>query len=317
MRVCVTGGAGFIGSHLCERLAAEGHEVVALDSLATGSRANLTEAGDAVRLVEGDVRSEADVVRAFEGVEVVYHQAALAAVARSVEDPLEVHDVNVRGTLRVLEAARSAGVRRVIFASSSSVYGGDTTHARHEDEPQRPRSPYAATKAAGEGLMSAWQATYGLETVSLRYFNVYGPRQSPRSRYAAVVPRFVAAALAGQACVIQGDGRQTRDFTWVGDLVDALVVAARAPRAPAAGPINLGGGQSVSILELAGLVARAAGRPLETAFEAARPGDVRHSRADLARAKAALGWVPVTPLAEGLERLFAATARPTAAGGAR
>jgi nucleoside-diphosphate-sugar epimerase len=313
MRVLVTGGAGFIGSHLAERLAADGHEVLVLDNLSTGRRENL-EAGarpgtrGRLTLVEGDVRDEAALARVARGCEVVYHQAALAAVARSVEDPLEVYDVNVRGTLRVLEAARAAGVRRVVFASSASVYGDAASLPKREDQPPRPRSPYAATKAAGEGLMSAWQATYGLETVSLRFFNVYGPRQSPRSRYAAVIPAFLAAVGRGEQPVIYGDGQQTRDFTWVEDLVEGLVLAATAPDAPTAGPINLGGGQRVSIARVAELVCRALGVAAEPRFEAARPGDLRHSLADVSRAQAALGWAPTTPLAEGIARLAAAFA---------
>ena len=313
MRVLVTGGAGFIGSHLAERLAGDGHEVLVLDNLSTGSRANLEAAGGSgargrLALVEGDVRDEAVLARVTRGCEVVYHQAALAAVARSVEDPLEVYDVNVRGTLRVLEAARVARVRRVVFASSASVYGDTAALPKREDQPPRPRSPYAATKAAGEGLMSAWHATYGLETVSLRFFNVYGPRQSPRSRYAAVIPSFLAAVAHGERPLIYGDGQQTRDFTWVSDLVEALVLAATVPGAPGAGPINLGGGERVSIARVADLVCRALGARAEPRFEPERPGDLRHSLADVTRARDVLGWAPTTPLAEGIGRLAAAFA---------
>jgi len=313
MRVLVTGGAGFIASHLAERLAGDGHEVVVLDNLSTGSRANF-EAADVpgargrLALVEGDVRDEALLARVTRGCDVVYHQAALAAVARSVEDPLEVYDVNVRGTLRVLEAARGARVRRVVFASSASVYGDAAALPKREDQPPRPRSPYAATKAAGEGLMSAWHATYGLETVSLRFFNVYGPRQSPRSRYAAVIPSFLAAVARGERPVIYGDGQQTRDFTWVGDLVEALVLAATAPAAPGSGAINLGGGERVTIARVADLVCRALGVRAEPRFEPERPGDLRHSLADVTRARDLLDWAPTTPLAEGVGRLAAAYA---------
>lgn len=305
MKACVTGGAGFIGSHLVDRLLAAGHEVVVLDNLSTGSRANLEGAGARLTLLEGDLRDPAAVAAAVAGCEVVFHQAALAAVARSVDNPVEVHEVNVVGTLHLLEACRAAGVRRVVFASSSSVYGDTPTLPKREDAPLRPRSPYAATKAAGEGLMQAWHATYGLETVVLRYFNVYGPRQSPRSQYAAVVPRFVAAVRAGEAPVIYGDGQQTRDFTWVGDVVHALELAASAPGAAGAGPINLGGGERVSVLSLAQRVARAAGREVAPRHEPARAGDVRDSLADTARARALLGWVPRTSLDEGLARLVA------------
>lgn len=305
MKACVTGGAGFIGSHLVDRLLAAGHEVVVLDNLSTGTRESLGLPRPRLSLVEGDVRDPAAVAAAVAGCEVVFHQAALAAVARSVESPAEVHDVNVLGTFHVLEACRRAGVRRVVFASSSSVYGDTPMLPKREDAPLRPRSPYAATKAAAEGLMLAWQATYGLETVVLRYFNVYGPRQSPLSRYAAVVPRFVAAVRAGQAPVIYGDGQQARDFTWVGDVVHALELAATAPGAVAAGPINIGGGERVSILALAQRVARAARREVAPRHEPERPGDVRDSLADTTRARATLGWQPSTSLDEGLARLMA------------
>jgi nucleoside-diphosphate-sugar epimerase len=305
MKLCVTGGAGFIGSNLVDRLVALGHEVVVLDNLSTGRVENLADVRGRVRFVEGDLREPSEVAEAVKGCEVVFHQAALAAVARSVEQPQEVFDVNVTGTLNVLEAARSLGVRRVVFASSSSVYGDAVTLPKTESAAVRPLSPYAATKAAGEGLLAAWHATYGLETVALRYFNVYGPRQSPRSRYAAVVPKFVEAVLAGDAPVIYGDGQQTRDFTWVGDVVDALVKAAHAPGAVGAGPINLGGGERVSVLDLAQRVARAAGRTVSPRHEPSRTGDVRHSLADIRLAREALGWTPSTALDAGLARLVA------------
>lgn len=309
-RVCVTGGAGFIGSNLVDRLVALGHEVCVLDNLATGSRANLAASLEALRFVEGDLRDRAAVAEAVAGAEVVYHLGALAAVARSVENPSEVTDVNVGGTLNVLLASQAAGVRRVVFASSSSVYGDTPTLPKSEDMPVTPLSPYAATKAAGEAYLSAWHATYGLETVALRFFNVYGPRQSPRSLYAAVVPRFLAAVARGEPPVIYGDGQQTRDFTWVGDLVEACLRAADAPRAVGVGPINLGGGERISILTLAELVAQAfawKGRPRH---EPGRVGDVRHSLADIRKAATALGWSPATRLSDGLLRLARASAVP-------
>lgn len=303
MKICVTGGAGFIGSNLVDRLVADGHEVSVLDNLSTGSRANLAGVAHSLRFVEGDLRDGAAVAEALEGVEVVYHLGALAAVARSVENPTEVTDVNVGGTLNVLVAAREAGVRRVVFASSSSVYGDTPSLPKTETMPVTPLSPYAASKAAGEAYLSAWHATYGLETVALRFFNVYGPRQSPRSLYAAVVPRFLAAVARGEAPVIYGDGQQTRDFTWVGDLVEACLRAARAPGAVGVGPINIGGGERLSIATLADLVAQAfrwKGRPTH---EAARVGDVRHSLADIRKAAQALGWTPSTRLEDGVARL--------------
>lgn len=312
MKICVTGGAGFIGSNLVDRLVADGHEVSVLDNLSTGSRANLEGVAHAVRFVEGDLRDRAAVAEALEGVEVVYHLGALAAVARSVENPTEVTEVNVGGTLNVLVAAREAGVRRVVFASSSSVYGDTPSLPKTETMPVTPLSPYAASKAAGEAYLSAWHATYGLETVALRYFNVYGPRQSPRSLYAAVVPRFLAAVARGEAPVIYGDGQQTRDFTWVGDLVEACLRAARAPGAVGVGPINIGGGERLSIATLAELVAQAfrwKGRPCH---EPARVGDVRHSLADIGKAAQTLGWTPTTRLEDGVARLARAFAVPNA-----
>ena len=311
IQVCVTGGAGFIGSNLVDHLVRRGCSVTVLDNLSTGSRANLAASAGHVRFVEGDLRDRAAVAGAVAGCDAVYHLGALAAVARSVENPVEVTDVNVGGTLNVLVAARDAGVRRVVFASSSSVYGDTPTLPKVESMPMNPRSPYAASKAAGEAYLSAWHATYGLETVSLRYFNVYGPRQSPRSLYAAVVPRFLAAVAAGQPPVIYGDGEQTRDFTWVGDLVDACERAATAPTAVGVGPINIGGGERVSILALAELAAKSfrwSGRPRH---EAARVGDVRHSLADIKLAAQALGWKPTTPLRDGVAALARALAVPS------
>ncbi len=277
MKVLVTGGAGFIGSHLTDRLVADGHTVVVLDNLSTGSLGNLAAARDRIEFLEGDLRDRATVERACRGVEVVFHQAALAAVARSVENPREVTEVNVGGTLNLLVAARDAKARRVVFASSSSVYGDTPELPKTETMPFSARSPYAASKAAGEAYLSAFQASYGLETVSLRYFNVYGPRQSPRSLYAAVVPKFVDAVLRGQPPTIHGDGGQTRDFTFVGDVADALVRASTAPRA-VEGPMNVGGGRRISILDLARTVAKLVGSPVVPSR-----ADPRRRRARLAR----------------------------------
>ena len=304
MKTCVTGGAGFIGSNLVERLVADGHEVVVLDNFATGRRENLAGVVDRVDFREGDLRDRVAVQEAVEGCEVVYHQAALAAVARSVENPREVTEVNVTGTLNVLMAARDAGVRRVVFASSSSVYGDTPELPKVETMTLSPRSPYAATKAACEGFLFAFHASYGLEGVALRYFNVYGPRQSARSLYAAVVPRFVESMTAGKPCTIYGDGGQTRDFTYVGDVVEALVLAASTPRA-VEGPMNLGGGSRISILELAKTIARAVGWKGSPAFEPVRVGDVRDSLADIRRARECLLWRPTTSLAEGIGKILA------------
>ncbi|MFV1959993.1 MAG: NAD-dependent epimerase/dehydratase family protein, partial [Planctomycetota bacterium] len=293
---------------LVDRLPLDGHQVVVIDNFATGRRENLAAAGDAIRLVEGDVRDPAAVADAVGGCEVVFHQAALAAVARSIDDPAEVTDVNVGGTLNVLLQARDAGTRRVVFASSSSIYGDTPTLPKVESMPPRPRSPYAATKVAGEAYLQAFDASFGLEGVSLRYFNVYGPRQSPRSRYAAVVPLFLEAMSQGRSPTIYGDGEQTRDFSFVGDVVDAVVRAASAPGARGQVMNAGGGGRRVSILELASIIAREVGWEGEPVHEAPRAGDVRHSLADVTRAETLLGWHPSTTLEEGIRRLAASRA---------
>jgi len=303
MRVCVTGGAGFIGSHLVERLLADGHEVVVLDDLSTGRLENLGAALDRVTFVEADVRDVPRVEEAVSDCGVVYHQAALAAVARSVESPREVHDVNVTGTVNVLAAARAAGARRVVFASSSSVYGDTETLPKTLDMRTSPRSPYAAGKAAGEGYCEAFHASYGLETVALRYFNVYGPRQSPRSLYAAVIPLFIEAMTQGRGPTIYGDGGQTRDFTFVADVVDAVVRAGTAKDA-AGTVLNVGCGARISINELAREVAKATGFRGKPRYEDARTGDVRHSLACIERTREMLGWEPRTTLAEGIQAIL-------------
>ncbi len=299
MRTCVTGGAGFIGSTLVDRLVRDGHDVVVLDDLSTGRLENLAFARQHIEFIEGDLRDEATVRRAVKGCEVVFHQAALAAVARSVEKPELVTDVNVRGTVNVLVAARDAGARRVVMASSSSVYGDTPELPKHEAMTLSPRSPYAASKACGEAYFEAFQASYGLETVPLRYFNVYGLRQSPRSLYAAVVPLFVEAFSLGRQPTIYGDGEQTRDFTFIEDVVEANWKAATMPRAPE-GPMNIGGGARISINELARTIAASFGVPCEPVYEPTRVGDVRDSLADITHARTRLEWEPQTALADGI-----------------
>ena len=308
MRVCVTGGAGFIGSHLVDRLLADGQDVVVLDDLSTGRVENLGAAFERIEFIEADGREVARIEAAVAGCEVVYHQAALAAVARSIENPLEVHDVNVTGTLNVLTAARAAGARRVVFASSSSVYGDTETLPKTVSMPTSPRSPYAAGKAAGENYLAAFYASYGLETVALRYFNVYGPRQSPRSLYAAVVPLFIESMTQGRGPTIYGDGEQTRDFTYVADVVDAVVRAGTAKDAAGA-VLNVGCGDRISINDLARAIANATGFRGELHYEDARTGDVRHSLACIERTRALLGWEPRTTLAQGIESILASQGR--------
>jgi UDP-glucose 4-epimerase len=304
MRVLVTGGAGFIGSHLSEALVARGHEVRVLDDLSTGTRENLAAMKAHIEWHEGDIRDPWILARVMRGVDVVYHQAALASVGRSVRDPVGVTEINAVGTMNVLAAAQAAGVRRVLFASSSSVYGDPDVPAKHEALPLTPLSPYAATKAAGEAFLHAFHQTHGMETLSLRYFNVYGPRQRAGGPYGAVIPTFLAACEAGRALRIEGDGLQTRDFTFIGDLCEALVLVLDAPCADGRA-LNLARGQAVSVLDLVQVLSEFSGRALTVEHVPARLGDVRHSFADMTRARALLGWSAETDLRAGLESLCA------------
>jgi nucleoside-diphosphate-sugar epimerase len=297
--VLVTGGAGFIGSHLAEALAGLGAAVVVLDDLSGGSRANLESFGP-VKFVEGSLLDERLVGQCVDGCSFVFHQAALGSVPRSVEQPRLYQEVNATGTLNVLEAARRAGVRRVVFAASSSAYGGNPV-PWVESMPPLPRSPYAATKVAGEALFSAYAASYGLDTVSLRYFNIFGPRQNANSAYAAVIAAFAKALLRGERPVIYGDGGQSRDFTYVDNVVHANLLAARR-EAPLAGEVlNVGCGTRVSVNELARVVAGLLGRPeLGPVYEPERAGDIRHSFADLTRTAERLGYRPIVGFEAGL-----------------
>ena len=300
MKALVTGGAGFIGSHIVDRLVAEGHDVVVLDDLNTGFRANVHPAA---RFVEGSVADEALVRNALDGCETVFHQAAHKAVLRSVEQPLPTDLANTHGTLIVLKAAVDAGVRRFVHASSSSIYGGADHVPTHEDEPLRPRSPYAVTKLAAEHYCRVFTELYGLETVALRYFNVYGPRQRPDATYAAVIPLFVDALLDGRRPIVHGDGLQTRDFTYISDVVDANVVAASAPAEDCAGrAFNIAGGASWSLLDILAILGKLLGVDPEPEFTDPRPGDVRRSQADASAAARDLGFRCGVGMDEGLAR---------------
>jgi UDP-glucose 4-epimerase len=303
-RYLITGGAGFIGSNLAEALVKSGHPVRILDNFATGARANLAAVAGTVELLEGDLRDPAIVERAVQGIEVVFHQGALPSVARSLEDPATTHAVNATGTLTLLLAARRAGIRRVVYASSSSVYGDSPTLPKREDMPTQPKSPYAVSKLAGEQYCQVFAAALGLETVSLRYFNIFGPRQDPASPYAAVIPKFLAVMRRGGRPVIFGDGKQSRDFTYVENAVRANVLAADAPGASGE-VINVACGARVTLLELVEHLNRLLGKRLEPAFAPSRPGDVRHSQADLTRAAALLGYRPTLDFPEGLARTAA------------
>jgi UDP-glucose 4-epimerase len=301
MRALVTGGAGFIGSHLAAQLVLLGHDVRILDNLATGRRSNLMAVREDVELVEGDIQSYERVHNAVAGCDVVFHQAALPSVPRSVQDPLTSNATNVTGTLNVLLASRDAGVRRVVFASSSSIYGAEPELPAREDAAPRPISPYATAKLACEGYCRSFTEVYSLETVALRYFNVFGPRQDPRSEYAAVIPRFIAALLAGDPPTIFGDGRQSRDFTFVDDVVEANLLAMDAPGV--AGQVfNVARGERTTVAGLLEALRAVTEVSIDPQYAPGRPGEVRHSLADVSRARDVLGWEPRVDLREGLLR---------------
>jgi UDP-glucose 4-epimerase len=295
----VTGGAGFIGSHLVDRLVQGGWRVRVLDDFSSGTERNLAASRAHVELLRGDLCDAALAARAVAGADVVFHQAAIPSVPRSVAEPELTNRVNVDGTLGLLVAARAAGVRRFVFAGSCAAYGNDPRLPKREDMTPQPESPYALQKLAGEGYCTLFARLYGFETVALRYFNVYGPRQNPQSEYAAVLPRFVTACLAGRAPTIYGDGEQTRDFVFVGDVVEANLLAAQSDKAVGA-VINVAGGRRISLNELLREIQAVAGTRLEAQHAPARAGDVRHSAASLAQAEALLGYRPGTALRAGL-----------------
>ena len=278
MRYLITGGAGFIGSHLVEHLVAAGDDVTVLDDLSSGRRANLATVRGQIRFIRGSVTDLNTCRRAVERVDCVLHHAAVTSVQRSVDEPVVTHQVNATGTLNVLLAARDKGVRRVVYAGSTSAYGNPATLPNSEEHVTRPLSPYAASKLAGEDYCVACQATYGLETVVLRYFNIFGPRQDPNSQYAAVVPRFITTALAGEPPTIFGDGKQTRDFVFIANVVHANLLAARAPAADVSGQVfNIGSGKGVSVNQLWEHIRRLAGVPLAPLYTQGRAGEVRDS----------------------------------------
>jgi nucleoside-diphosphate-sugar epimerase len=307
-RVLVTGGAGFIGSHLAERLCREGHRLRVLDNFATGRRESLASIHDEVELVEGDVRSYEQVHRCVRDCELVFHQAALPSVPRSVQDPVTSHESNATGTLNVLLAARDEGVRRVIFASSSSVYGANRELPSREETPALPIAPYAVAKLAAENYCRAFSEVYGLETVSLRYFNVFGPRQDPLSEYAAVVPRFSTAMLDGRPAVVYGDGEQSRDFTYIDNAVEANLLAATAPGVDGQ-VFNIACGEAISLNTLLEELRGVTGSEVDAVHEAPRRGELRHSLADISRARATLGYEPGVSFREGLSRTVASLVR--------
>ena len=297
----VTGGAGFIGSHLAQTLVARGERVRVADNLSTGHRRNLDVLGDGVEVLVGDL-ADPDVARAaVAGVEYVLHQAAIPSVPRSVADPLTSHRANLDATLAVLIAARDAGVRRVVYAGSSSAYGDTPVLPKREDMTPNPLSPYALQKLVGEQYLQMFTKLYGLDTVTIRYFNVFGPRQDPSSPYSGVIALFVSRLLRGEAPSIVGDGEQTRDFTYVDNVVDGVLRAATAPAA-AGHVINVATGTRISINQLAAALQRVLGVNLPAVHIAPRQGDVRDSLADITKARELLGYEPVVSFDEGLRR---------------
>ncbi len=300
MRALVTGGAGFIGSHLVEALVARGHRVKVLDNLSMGRRENLRSVWSRIQFLRGDVRDPKMLKEAVRGVGVVFHQAALRSVPKSVGDPAQYHEVNTTATLLLLGSALAAGVRRLLFASSSSIYGL-TPLPQREDMPVFPQSPYAASKLAGEVYCRMFTRLHGLETVCLRYFNVFGPRQSLENEYAVVVPKFITSLLKGQSPPIHGNGLQTRDFTYVENVVQANLLAARAPRA--AGEVfNVASGRRMGVRELFEVVRKKVGVQVAPRVTPPRPGDVRDTWADIQRARRILGYRVTVSVKEGLSR---------------
>ncbi len=297
----VTGGGGFIGSHLVSRLLELGHQVRVLDNFSTGHRHNLRHVINDIELIEGDLRDPDTVRRAAQGAEVVLHQGALPSVPRSVNDPRTSNAVNVEGTLNVLLAAREAGARRVVVASSSSVYGDTPTLPKVETMPPNPRSPYAISKLAAEQYTCVFAPLYGLETVALRYFNVFGPRQDPTSQYAGVIARFCTSALQGKPYTVQGDGLQSRDFTYIENVVQANLLAMDAPDVSGEA-FNVACGERITLLDVIATLNRLIGQELPIEHSPARAGDVRHSLADISKAAKLLGYKPSVSAAEGLAR---------------
>ncbi|RJP27682.1 MAG: SDR family oxidoreductase [Candidatus Omnitrophota bacterium] len=300
-QVLVTGGAGFIGSNLTTTLLETGAKVRCLDNLSTGKLENLENYIADVEFIEGDIRDESTLKRALSNTEVVFHQAALPSVPRSIEDPLSTDQVNAQGTLRVLLASREAAVIRVVYASSSSVYGGSPTLPKVEDMPVDPKSPYALSKYSGERYCQLFHRLYGLETVCLRYFNVFGPRQDPTSQYAAVIPRFITHVLKGEPITIYGDGSQTRDFSFIDNVVSANILAASASGA-AGEIINIACGQRITVRELAEFIMGELGKEVGIDWERIRPGEVRDSLASISKAKYLLGYHPQVNVWEGIRK---------------
>ena len=320
MKYLITGGAGFIGSNIAIELLKRGESVRVLDNFATGRRVNIEAALDQIELIDGDIRDFWTVAEAADGIDYVLHQAALPSVIRSVNNPLTSNAVNIDGTLNVLEASRQAGVKRVVFACSSSIYGESETLPKIETMKSQPLSPYAITKLAGEQYCKVYYRLFGLETVSLRYFNIFGPRQDPGSQYSAVIPKFIRAIISGKKPVVYGDGEQSRDFTYIANAVSANLKACTAPAAPG-NSYNIACGQRYSLNNLLEILAEISGKKVSAQYIDPRPGDIKHSLADIEAAKRDLGYTVEFDFKSGLRETFSwfskAFAESTPVGGIR
>ncbi len=302
-RYLVTGGAGFIGSNLVKRLVEKDHFVRVLDNFSSGSKDNLSASLSRIEIIEGDIRDLSSVSQSMRGIDFVLHQAAIPSVPRSIENPLESHENNISGTLNVLIAARDTGVKRLVFASSSSVYGDTPVLPKQEDMPPALLSPYALNKLTGEYYCRIFASIYGLETLSLRYFNVFGPHQNPASEYAAVIPKFITASLANKSPVIYGDGEQTRDFTFIENVVTANLRATEVGRTQGE-VVNIATGYRLSLNQLLAFLNKIAGTRIKAEYQATRAGDVKHSLADISRAHKILGYEPAVDFEEGLRLTY-------------
>lgn len=300
----VTGGAGFIGSHVVDALVNDGHTVRVVDNFSTGHRENLAQVADRIDLREISITDRDALADAMQGVDYVFHLAALPSVPRSVDDPIASNENNVNGTLNVLLTARDAGVKRVVYSGSSSAYGDIDSEFKSEDMAPRPLSPYAVAKLAGEQYCQVFTTVYGLETVTIRYFNVFGPRQDPSSAYAAVIPKFMSSMLDDAPPIIEGDGLQTRDFTYIDNVVHGNLLACHTPGV--AGEVfNIACGGQINLLDMVAILNRLLGKTIEPRFTDPRPGDVRHSRASIDKARRMLGYEPLVSFEEGLARTLA------------
>jgi nucleoside-diphosphate-sugar epimerase len=305
MDYLVTGGAGFIGSNIAEHLIRQGRSVRVLDNFSSGKRENVRPFADKAEIVEGDLRDPKSIQQAVTGVRFVLHLGAMPSVIRSVEDPRATHEANITGTLNLLLAAHGAGVKRIVFSSSSSVYGDTPTLPKREDMPSSPLSPYAVHKITGEYYCRVFWQLYGLETIALRYFNVFGPRQDPQSQYAAVIPRFITAILKDESPTIFGDGKQTRDFSHVENVIEANVRACEASKEALGESFNIACGGRISLLELVETVNKILGKSIKPKFDPARPGDILHSQADILKAEKLLGWKPRVSFPDGIAKTIA------------